>query len=475
MGVAHGQVDVKDTPKEAAEELSEIVTGGNENTRDGSLDTDVSINKRIPEDAGFTYRPETGTVTITDKDGNVVEEITVPKDENGGDKLPMTVQDGEGNIYRLEKGENGGNGLQATSIGKKENPLAPGSFDAARIDADRAAVTFSKGAGVYAFDEWRGGYGKNDKLRGYYDDSGNGYHAAWKFLPAGGSDKVSAVIDIKDKDILPENVIFSTPQGIRFDPVREGTRYELTLSAGRENDVQEIFALYPAENGGYLTLGKLNAVTYNRQRLAVTLVGVGTTIDKNIAEEVLKQVYGPVGVTFDLRLETFDYRGDLTDFLKDASGLLYNYNEKMRALIDAYKAAHPDTDAKTARIFLLDKSGDTNPDGMGFMPKGQRQGFVFRNGRDDTQLATTVAHELGHGRWRFAHTFDLNGLSGADLPDNLMNYTGGTHLAKWQWELISYPAWISNPFEGDEEGMLSKYLTKQLCVDAAIDKALRKN
>jgi hypothetical protein len=35
-----------------------------------------------------------------------------------------------------------------------------------------------------------------------------------------------------------------------------------------------------------------------------------------------------------------------------------------------------------------------------------------------------------------------------------MNYSGGTQLTKLQWEQISYPAWISNPFEDDEKGMI---------------------
>jgi hypothetical protein len=34
-----------------------------------------------------------------------------------------------------------------------------------------------------------------------------------------------------------------------------------------------------------------------------------------------------------------------------------------------------------------------------------------------------------------------------------MSYGGGTHIAKWQWDEINDPAWVSNPFESDEAGM----------------------
>ncbi|GHT71694.1 hypothetical protein FACS189455_4110 [Bacteroidia bacterium] len=37
--------------------------------------------------------------------------------------------------------------------------------------------------------------------------------------------------------------------------------------------------------------------------------------------------------------------------------------------------------------------------------------------------------------------------------DNLMDYGGGTHLAKWQWDEIFSPALLVNPFESDDDAM----------------------
>ncbi|MDR2476062.1 MAG: hypothetical protein LBD45_09435, partial [Bacteroidales bacterium] len=456
LGLVADVDKIKETVSEvtdAASELAEIVTGGNENTRDGSLDTDINYDGTIPDNADFVLDSESGTLTINDSDGNVIGEISVPKDEDGNPQLPCTVQDSNGNAYQLDKSETGGNNLTPTSIGKQEAPLTSSGFNPTQL-SEKAAVTFEKGNGKQAFDQWQSAYGKNSDLKKRFDYLTDSYYAAWKFLAVGSSDKISATIDIKDNSISPEKVIFQTPQGRRFEAKRNENKYELTLASGQENDVQEIYALYPIENGKYLTFGKLNVVSYNSQHIPIIVVQVNTQVEKSAIESRLQEIYAPVGITFDVKLEQFSY-SDTENFFEKTSGVWHTYNEKMRKLTDAYQAANPNLSNKTAIIFLLNESGERRPEAGGFMPKGKQWGFVFRNGQNDTQIATSIAHELGHGRWRFSHTFDYSGLDSNDLTDNLMNYSGGTQLTKLQWELISYPAWVSNPFEGDEKGMIT--------------------
>jgi hypothetical protein len=89
------------------------------------------------------------------------------------------------------------------------------------------------------------------------------------------------------------------------------------------------------------------------------------------------------------------------------------------------------------------------------MPPGKQFGFVFVNSRSADKVHTTVAHELGHGRWKLQHTFDGTGLGTGDLKDNLMNYSGGIHLGKWQWEVMDTPPLFTNPFKGDEGAMMN--------------------
>jgi hypothetical protein len=52
------------------------------------------------------------------------------------------------------------------------------------------------------------------------------------------------------------------------------------------------------------------------------------------------------------------------------------------------------------------------------------------------------------------HTFDNDyGDVKVNTTNNIMDYTPDVdHLAKWQWEIIRYPALFTDPFGGDEEG-----------------------
>ncbi|MDR1197949.1 MAG: hypothetical protein LBK94_02900 [Prevotellaceae bacterium] len=88
----------------------------------------------------------------------------------------------------------------------------------------------------------------------------------------------------------------------------------------------------------------------------------------------------------------------------------------------------------------------------------ERFGYLFVDKIATAQINSIAAHELGHGIWALKHTFDNDyGNIAVNTTDNLMDYTPeATHLAKWQWEIIRYPALFTDPFGSDEEGMLLK-------------------
>jgi hypothetical protein len=72
-----------------------------------------------------------------------------------------------------------------------------------------------------------------------------------------------------------------------------------------------------------------------------------------------------------------------------------------------------------------------------------------------------------HGQFLLRHTFDdkyANGLKQGVNPTNLMDYKGGRHIAKWQWDQIYDPAITTSLIKYDEEGELAvtiiTYLTK---------------
>jgi hypothetical protein len=65
--------------------------------------------------------------------------------------------------------------------------------------------------------------------------------------------------------------------------------------------------------------------------------------------------------------------------------------------------------------------------------RGQQFGYMFTRGfASKDELYTGVAHELGHGMFGLKHSFDSDYKIPAFSTDNLMDYAGGTHIAKWQ-------------------------------------------
>jgi len=75
-----------------------------------------------------------------------------------------------------------------------------------------------------------------------------------------------------------------------------------------------------------------------------------------------------------------------------------------------------------------------------------------------TPTATTrdAAHELGHGVFNLRHTFSTNNM--VNLPEgttqNLMDYSAGTELFKYQWDFIHNPEGGWFVWEDSEEGAM---------------------
>ncbi len=121
----------------------------------------------------------------------------------------------------------------------------------------------------------------------------------------------------------------------------------------------------------------------------------------------------------------------------------------MRQVIKAYSKAH-DTDKETAYIFIYPKpkSGESK---LGYMPKKRSYGFVFSQFRSRTQIAQAIAHELGHGLFRLEHSFETYPSLSKGSTDNLMDYSTGNRLHKYQWDLIHNPIAMLGWFQDEEE------------------------
>jgi hypothetical protein len=123
----------------------------------------------------------------------------------------------------------------------------------------------------------------------------------------------------------------------------------------------------------------------------------------------------------------------------------------MRALQSAYKASHA-IDKNTAYVFVLKEGGTSYKavDLQGIMPRGRQFGYLFTKsaGKDAPWV---IAHELAHGVFTLRHTFDsfYGGVLKQGDTDNLMDYSDGTFLGKWQWDIIGAPAIWTSPFAAD--------------------------
>jgi hypothetical protein len=450
--------------------LDDVFEGGFDvgNVKTGLTQPDYKFDFSIPGVDAFALN-NNGELVITDDTGEPHTVTAADKEGEGneGNKVvvfPMTVQDKDGNVYSVEKEtKTDANGkttevAKATYLGKVGTPLAAGSFDPTQLNGDKAIVTFTKGGGKYAFDTWKEYYDKIALIQDKYQKLYTNYYAPWKFLPSGQTDKITATIEIKDETIKPELVIFKTPTGTEYEAVRNDKTYTLQVASGPEGDVQELYALYPRENGKYYTLGKLGIATYAPQNYNVVLVAVDNAyVNYEKIEQTLKETYDSVGVTWTVSRDAFAYNA--SELMKNSTGLS-TYNDAMRDLNNAYRAAHPDFNSNSNYLFFLKATGNTdeinNRDLTGFMPRGAQFGYIFTSEVKDADEPITVAHELGHGRWKLYHPFDKHygGFDEAKQTNNLLAYGNGSHIAKWQWDQMNDPAMLVSVFESDDKGKM---------------------
>jgi hypothetical protein len=128
----------------------------------------------------------------------------------------------------------------------------------------------------------------------------------------------------------------------------------------------------------------------------------------------------------------------------------------MRTFQNTYLSER-DIDDKTVCLFFFNQygsGGEENRNADGFMPRDKQFGYMFTQGfASANELYIGAAHELGHGMFSLKHPFDNDYKIPALSTDNLMDYTDGTHIAKWQWDLIHDPGVIVRVFERDKDAM----------------------
>ncbi len=467
LQLVNGSIETSyDKDEKLIADMDRIWHGGDDTgfTKTGAVQSKVKANFSIPDGATGEYDNSTGEIVIKDKDGIVVGNVKVPdKDKEiftSGNPYSYTIEDKDGKIFVLTKDENGKTGIE--NVGNKGKPLEEGSFSETSIARHKAVVEFVTGENSnYSFDTWKDYYQTvslivNKNTYEFIDSQ----PIACQLIPAEESEYIGFKVNKTDKNLIEDSIIFKTKTGYTVIP-KHG---QLHIAGGKDNDAQDLFALYPNGKGGYFTLGKLKILSYPKKTCNVVLVPVnGNNTDSQSVQEYLNTIYGKVGVQWHVETDS-DFTYSYTDLHSEGSDLFSKYTDAMKGINSAYKTSRGNLDKNTVYLFILTGGSIKGESIAGDMPRGSQFGYVFTESGED--INRTIAHELGHGLFRLRHIFD--GEYGGEAKamkgktDNLMDYGSGTHLAKWQWDEIHDPALLVSPFESDEDGMAKKGDTEKI-------------
>ncbi|WP_421875109.1 AHH domain-containing protein [Marinoscillum sp.] len=288
-----------------------------------------------------------------------------------------------------------------------------------------------------------------DQLKADYPTivvGGQSYPTAWKSLKTTGSDQVIAL------DSSGQEVSFEL-DGIPVTGALSDGKYSLSLHRSTEGEGELLAKV------GETTVGKLNTVTYSISTIDLKVVpvnGAGSGITAVDLKQTLNAIYAPAVAEWNVEVlpnqnlgNAWDPEGDGLD--DGETGTFTNYTDEMNDLIKEFKRQN-DRDKNAYYIFLVDKAENSSK--LGYMPRKKQWGFVFTNGQSTEALKKTIAHELGHGVYRLEHPFAEKGLPKGQT-DNLMDYSSGRELYKYQWDYVHDPASVVTLFDDEEEGAMT--------------------
>ena len=450
---------------------------------------DVSLGVALPNapPPSIHYDQSSNKLTFYNATGGVIAETTL-NNPQGGKVFPITVKDEQGNLYQIDEVQNSDSTTHhtLTALGKQEGVLPYKSYNTSGIDASVAVVTFEPLDSPYSFDTFKDYYKdipliyKQNTLQAdlRYPYMGYDYYTPWQFIPLGERVTLTAKLKINDKKagIDPSKVIFRTEEGLvlpaTYNP--KNNTYTLTIPSAQSEGYYLLHALYQTGIKDYLHFGQIGIDTRKPITAKVVLVPMGGGYHASELQNQINAITEQVGLTWQVEeMSGFEVTEEVTQHLfEKESHDLFSYNDAQKALNSAFKShLGSKYDASACYVFMFDKApvkGDRNI--IGFMPRGGQYGYVHCSKLSSEELATILAHELMHGQFLLRHTFDdkyKKDLKQGVNPDNLMDYKGGTHIAKWQWDQIYDPAITTSLIKYDEEGefvitttAIITYLTK---------------
>ena len=267
----------------------------------------------------------------------------------------------------------------------------------------------------------------------------------------------------------------------------------LTLMPPSTAGVYSILAVVnePKDDKTWQLAGRLDVLARTPKTYSVTLVPLleDQDIDEGDVRTKLNNIWNQYGISWEVDVDNefyVDVQGDdgaerkqyvneiLDGDWTKSDNWLSEYKPVQKAInstYNTYASSQNTYDNTRMYVFVLPEDKAPYENQIGDMPLGKQWGYLFVNNFGSDEHYRTLSHELGHGKTELEHTF------AGDNPahriekgktNNLMDYSNGTDLVRFQWEAIHNPAIIGKVFQSDEDG--ANYFPNKALVGRIIEK-----
>ncbi len=293
------------------------------------------------------------------------------------------------------------------------------------------------------FDEYT-----NKGLSGFYEQVKTAdnriYFVPYVAIDKGGKKRIKAKINIPHFDetklsFVSKSSLSKIDRGIKQalekHKLSDGL-YELIVPSNAEC----VYAVYNNDKGEVDRIGKIKVVEISEINKKVYIVPFEerTMASATEIETGLKKIFKVAGVKFDVEILPAFAAAATASLQIDEHKIMSRYSQDMMNLEDAYFLENVQ-DADAVYLFIVagiyDESGKRV---SGYMPRNKEIGFLSPG-----PSIKTIAHELGHGVFTLAHTWDVDVSQPPASTDNLMDYktdTAAVTLLGAQWLQIQDPS-----------------------------------
>lgn len=271
--------------------------------------------------------------------------------------------------------------------------------------------------------------------------AGQAYFVPWKSLP---SDETKDFVTASPNN----NIQF-------FDVQKDSIQHtdSLQYSALSVSSINKVaYAVYPMPDSSISIAGQLQIACYDPKTINIVLVPVNQTAVPAGVTDYLSKIWRQAVVNTEVQIHSGinipGFNGQVEDI---SDNLLSAYPSGMKDIIRYFSQQN---EIMPASYYLFIVPSNINPQRLGYMPRGKKWGFIFLENHSPFQLdpIRTMAHELGHGVFALSHSFvDYSELP-AGSTENLMDYSEGHHLQKYQWDQVHNPSGNPHLFDDVEDG-----------------------